>query len=76
MSACIMATYLALLACFRCSECVEDPEVPYARDCELICVACGAHLCGHHIIQHLQEMHGISIESRGAVLQRVAGGVA
>ena len=76
MSGMSIATYLKALASLHCPACVEDEEVTCPRNCDVLCIECGARLCGHHIVRHLDDVHCISIEWRGALKEDAAGGAA
>ncbi|KKL57555.1 hypothetical protein LCGC14_2234240 [marine sediment metagenome] len=48
-----------------CPMCIDDPEVACERDKDIKCLHCGIELCAHHMAEHLQKVHCISIEWRG-----------
>ncbi len=68
-------TALKLISHFTCEECKADAEVACPRNCDAVCVECGAQLCAHHLVRHLQEVHCISIDWRGALKEEAVAEV-
>jgi len=57
-----------------CSECKRSKEeergVFCPRDVDAQCLHCGAKLCGAHIVEHLREVHCVSLDLKHCSVER------